>query len=572
MAVRKISTSISLEGDAEFKRQLKEVDRELANLSGEMKLNTARFADNADSIEALTKKDELLRKKKEQLEEKVRALNDAVKKSEKYYGESSETTDKYRQQLTRAETALVNVQRELRDTERAMESMTDETDKAADSMDDFQEKTKGSGGNIEDFLKKVANGGGLGDFVGKLGNLKGILAGGAIAVGVKELTGAILDVEESTREYRQIMGTLQTSSEAAGYTADQTSEAFDRMYGVLGDTQTAATTVANLQAIGMSQDDLMELIDATTGAWAEYGDSIPIDGLAESINETIKVGQVTGTFADVLNWGAKEGETFGLTLKDNIDFTELSSKELARLSDSQREQYEATKRQYDEIEAYNNALQDCSSAEDYFNLALQQCASDADKANLMMKVLSDQGLSKTGKAWRENNDDIVKMNEAQAKMNEAMGRMGELLAPLATMLINFGADAIGFVVDKVSALVGWFDKLLDKWGKASSQKPIDVGDGGKVSVDGSHAGGLYRVPYDGYVAEVHKDEAILTAAEASTWRAIQAAGGRSVQAGQSGTVRHDHTGTIRVEGVTDEGQLAGVVDIIVEELRQEARR
>ena len=52
----------------------------------------------------------------------------------------------------------------------------------------------------------------------------------------------------------------------------------------------------------------------------------------------------------------------------------------------------------------------------------------------------------------------------------------------------------------------------------------------------------------------------------------QAAGVRSGQAGQSGTVRHDHTGTIRVEGVTDEGHLAGVVDIIVEELRQEARR
>lgn len=566
MAVRKISTSISLEGDAEFKRQLKEVDRELANLSGEMKLNTARFADNADSIEALTKKDELLRKKKEQLEEKVRALNDAVKKSGKYYGESSETTDKYRQQLNRAETALVNVQRELRDTERAMESMSDETEKAADSMDDFQDKTKSSGDNIEDFLKKVSNGGGLGDFVGKLGNLKGILAGGAIAVGVKELTGAILEVEESTREYRKIMGTLQTSSEAAGYTAEQTSEAFDRMYGVLGDTQTAATTVANLQAIGMSQNDLMELIDATTGAWAEYGDSIPIDSLAESINETIKVGQVTGTFADVLNWGAKEGETFGLTLKDNIEFTELSSKELARLSDSQREQYEATKRQYDETEAYNEALQDCSSAEDYFNLALQQCTSDADKANLMMKVLSDQGLSMTGKAWRDNNEDIIKMNEAQAELNEAMGRMGEMLAPLAATLVSFGADALGFVIDKVKSAVDWFKELNQKLNESGKQRVIAAGGTYYEEVDGSHAGGLSRVPYDGYIAEVHKDEAILTAAEARTWRSIQGAGG------QSGTVRHDHTGTIRVEGVTDEGQLAGVVDIIVEELRQEARR
>lgn len=115
------------------------------------------------------------------------------------------------------------------------------------------------------------------------------------------------------------MGTLETSSEAAGYTAEQTSESYRELYSVLGDTQTAATTVANLQAIGLSQEDLMEVIDSSIGAWARYGDSIPIDSLAESINETIRAGQVTGTFADVLNWGSMEGETFGVTMRESTE-------------------------------------------------------------------------------------------------------------------------------------------------------------------------------------------------------------------------------------------------------------
>jgi len=44
------------------------------------------------------------------------------------------------------------------------------------------------------------------------------------------------------------------------------------------------------------------------------------------------------------------------------------------------------------------------------------------------------------------------------------------------------------------------------------------GTGGTVSVDGSHASGLDRVPRDGYLARVHKDEAILDKTDASIWR------------------------------------------------------
>lgn len=39
-----------------------------------------------------------------------------------------------------------------------------------------------------------------------------------------------------------------------------------------------------------------------------------------------------------------------------------------------------------------------------------------------------------------------------------------------------------------------------------------------AKVDGSHADGLDRVPYDGYIAELHRDEAVLTASQAAAWR------------------------------------------------------
>lgn len=116
------------------------------------------------------------------------------------------------------------------------------------------------------------------------------LAVGAVVGGIQQLGSAMFDLVESTQEYRTIMASLEQSSQSAGYTTEQTAQTYERLQSVLGDTQTAATATANLQAIGLSQQDLMTVTDAAIGAWARYGDSIPIDGLAESINETIQAG------------------------------------------------------------------------------------------------------------------------------------------------------------------------------------------------------------------------------------------------------------------------------------------
>lgn len=55
------------------------------------------------------------------------------------------------------------------------------------------------------------------------------------------------------------------------------------------------------------------------------------------------------------------------------------------------------------------------------------------------------------------------------------------------------------------------------------------------SYDGSHAGGLDRVPFDGYIAQLHKDETVLTAEEAKAWRAGKTSSGSSGNAAQSDT-------------------------------------
>lgn len=228
-----------------------------------------------------------------------------------------------------------------------------------------------------------------------------VLGAGAIIEGAKGIIDAIGQTIDEVSDYRKIMASLDVASEKAGYTAEETAAGYNRLYGVLGDDQTAATTLSNLQALGLSQDNLIQLLDSAVGAWATYGDSIPIDGLAEAINETVRTGTVTGTFADVLNWGSKEGETFGVMLKDNTE----ANKE------------------------WNDAVADAVTAEDYFNLALQNASTEADRANLVYQAMASQGLESAGQQWRNQNEDIVAANEAQAEFSENAAVLAEKVAP-----------------------------------------------------------------------------------------------------------------------------------------------
>lgn len=516
MATRTISTRIQLDGEQEFKKQMSSVNGELRNLKSEMALADATFKGQANTMEALTEKDRILRGEIEQQREKIRALEQAVVDASEAFGDTSSKTDGYRQSLNRAKAELIHMNDELEDTDKYLEEARDSSDGCAKSIDGFGKQVKDAKDSLDDLvdgLDEVKDGvddctesfGGFGDgskgiegILENYGNklkVLGVAGAAGIAVnGLKEVAGAILEIEESTREYRQVMGTLEVSAQSAGYSAEQTAETYGRLHSVLGDTQTAATAAANLQALQIEQDKLMELTDSAIGAWAKYGDSIPIDGLSEAINETIRVGQVTGTFADVLNWGAQEGETYGVKLKEANEANE----------------------------EWNNAVLDCKSAEDYFNLALQGCETQAERVDLVLRAMSEQGLSDAADAWVGLNDDIVKANESQARMDEAMGKLGESLAPLADGIRNFGANAISWLADRIEdATEAWNDfwSAMSK-GDLSSERGQRMA--ASRGYDGSHAGGLPYVPYDGYIAELHEGEQVLTKMEAQARRGLMA--------------------------------------------------
>lgn len=486
MATRTIATRLTLEGEKEYKKELGKVNQEIGLLSDKMKRADAEFRGQANSIEALTTKNDLLREAQQKQIDKIAKLQTAIEDCGEAYGENDEAVMRFKRQLEKAETDLIDLNDELSSNERYLDEARTSADKCAKSIDEYGKQVKDAAKATDDFNGAGGGKGGIGDLIGQLGSLKKMLVGGAVVAGLKATSDAIIGIVDETEEYRKIMGTLEASAQAAGYTAEQTAESYEYLYGVLGDTQITATTVANLQAIGLAQGDLRDMIDSVIGAWATYGDSIPIDGLAESVNETIQAGQVTGTFADVLNWAGV--------------------------------------------------------SEDEFNAKLAAANDSAERAQIVLDQLANQGLPETAKAWRDANEDVVAYNESQMKLDEAMGQLGETLAPVAAGLkdvfaegVYAAADAVAWLIEKIQTAINWLKDLNDRISNSKEWKEFTAAESTPASdyqalldsykIDGSHAEGLYRVPYDGYVAELHRGERVLTSGEADAYNALERYGG-----------------------------------------------
>lgn len=393
---------VELGGDASgLNKAISSVSKEARDTQSELKKINRLLQMDPGNVTLLKQKQELLNESISKTEDVITALKDAKDRADADMANGTEINEKAYRELERQifanEQTLKEVQKQAGEVADKLNSVdSDEIRDVARAADDAEEA-------LEDAAKEAAD---FGD----------VLKANMISDAASNIVDSLKDVAEETKEYRKIMGSLEVSSEAAGYTAEQTSEAYRRLYGVLADDQSAATTLANLQALELSQEDLLSLIDNVTGGWAKYGDSIPIDGLAEAVNETIRAGQVTGTFADIINWGAKEGETYGVKMREATEANE----------------------------EWNASVEAAETAEDFFNLALQECATEAERVNLVMQAMADQGLAGMAEKWRENNEVMVANNEANADLQEQMGQLGETLEPIMTMLVKLTASALGW--------------------------------------------------------------------------------------------------------------------------------
>lgn len=369
-----IGARIGIDGEKSFRDSLSAVNAQLKNLGSEMKAVVSSFTGMEDSEESLTAQGKVLERSIQASADKISLLTGQSERAKAKLDELARELDDATRSFGANSTEAIRAQNAYNKQVRVVNNLESQINSATADMNKMKRQMDSLGKSADDLSDDLKDAGQEAKLAGS--SFKDAFAGGVIAGAIQSLASSIVSLVERTKEYNKIMGTLEVSSQKAGYSAEQTKQTYTQLYGVLGDNQSAATATANLQALKLSQEQLIQMTDGAIGAWATYGDSIPIDGLAESINETVKAGTVTGSFADVLNWAG--------------------------------------------------------TSEDDFNKKLEATKTESERANLVLKELSDQGLMQAAEAWRENNAELEAANRASADLESTMGQFGTMLMPAVT--------------------------------------------------------------------------------------------------------------------------------------------
>ena len=283
--------------------------------------------------------------------------------------------------------------------------------KLAGELDSNEQKFK----DAQDAAEKLA--GGLretGDAAKNTESGFTIMRGAAanlVATGITAITSACINaaksiygLAESTREYREDMGKLETAFEAAGQSTELATETYKNFYSVLGEEDRSVEAVNHLAQFVETEKDMQKWTDICAGVWGTFGDSLPIEGLTEAANETAKVGEVTGVLADALNWAGVN--------------------------------------------------------QDDFQTYLDKCTTEQERAAYITEMLNSL-YGDAAEKYKENNASIIDARLANSDYTDSLAEIGEKIEPVTTA-VQRGFNTIlqkGLeLINKVD-LAGFADKI-----------------------------------------------------------------------------------------------------------------
>jgi hypothetical protein len=532
VATRKIDTELSLTGEKEFNDQMKAVNNSLKTTRSEMAVVTAEFGKNSTKIKALTAEHKILKQTLEDQKAKEKALSDQLKAAEQAYGKNSAQAQKYRQELNQARAAVINTENALQANTKAMLTQN----AAAKALGKtFSAVAKGALA-VTKATGKLIVGGTVGALVAAGGAAvvaaKGFQQLGKFAIEAAQAKGD--DGKPLYAQYAQLGENLEGLTTASGaakaalgslllpalesLSTEGTQFLNDfsaAMAETGGDTEKMGAVVGDFLAKGVQQ------ISEKLPQYLKMGGDIITalgGGIAANLDTILaSAGEILQTLTDGLISAAPD---IGAAAVDVVMFLgsflienapELLSAGLDLLNNV--------------ITGITNALPELIPAAvqmiSQLLMALVQNAPQLVASGLELILALVQGL-------------IEALPELIIAAGEAVKALVQGFEEKADDIVNIGKNAVEKIKEGIAhaweSLKAWFKGI---WDSLFGGLSVDVGVSG-TPTGGSGGGGktaaplrsgLWRVPYDGFPAVLHANEAVLTSSQADKWRTSRGSGG-----------------------------------------------
>ena len=240
-----INTRFTLSGEKEYKQAISEIGSGMKVLDSEMRKVQSAYAQNADSVEALNAKNDVLERKISTQTEKIEYLRAALQQSAEKYGEADKRTMQWQTSLNNAEADLNNLNNQFDENKKKIEESGKEMGNLGDVVNGLTSKL---GIQLPDGMKSSMNA------MGSLDAQSLALAGGfaAVAAAIVKAEKALISMTREAASnaddlltLASVTGTTADSVQELNYMADLTDVSFDRIKDSLKETtnkmQEAAT-------------------------------------------------------------------------------------------------------------------------------------------------------------------------------------------------------------------------------------------------------------------------------------------------------------------------------------------
>jgi phage-related minor tail protein len=373
MAERIKGITVQIGGDTTgLSKALEGVNKQIRSTQNELRDVNRLLKLDPQNTELLQQKQRLLAKAIEETKTKLDALKNAEKQVQEQVKQGKASQQQYdalKREIIDTETQLERLGRQAKDAESALSGLGNASETTA---------TKTS--KLHTNLGKIESG------AGKVAKATKPLTAGIVGLG----TAAAATVS-ATQELRSDLSKLDTAAEENGASIDSARKAWENFVVVTDETDSSVEATSNLLQAGFTESNLEKAVEGLSGAVIRFPDTLKVESLADSLQETLATGKATGQFGELLD----------------------------RLG----------------VGAEN------------FNKQLAGCKTEAEQYNLVLETLADNGLNDTYQGWLDNNQEMAENKKANLELQQQLAKLAQKVQPILTKVISAISDLLGWFND-----------------------------------------------------------------------------------------------------------------------------